>query len=811
MLKNFFKTALRNISRYRIYSTINFVGLTSGLALALLIIGYVRSELSYDRFHEKADRLYRLNYSVPNGLKIASTPPPIAPRMDEFFPEVEVAARLYNRSITIVRPEQNESFEETDVFFADSSIFNMFTFEFVRGNPEDALREKFTVLLNEEMAKKYFGDEDPIGKSLSFANMHSFRVTGVVKNFPETSHFRFNMLVPYDNMYDMETPESARIMRHNYEVNFVISHSFTYVLLRPGADYQAINDRMDDFIKKYAQPQLQVGQIFTLMPITDIHLKSDMLGEPAATNSMSNIAIFAGIGVLTLLIASINYINLSTAQSLSRVKEIGIRKILGSMKYQLIIQFLAESFLFCLIALLFSYVVFYYALPFLNEVTGKNLIFSEVVDKFMLGASGVLLILITLMAGGYPAYFVTQFNSVQSLKSDYTPHSGSQFFRKVLVVFQITIACMLLTGSLVIMKQLDFLTNQPLGFHKDHIVTVPLFSQNLNGIFRAGDSTYRHRVEIFRQRVENESVVVGTALSSNPPGLGAVFRGTVPEGFTEEDNMFIANLSVDYDFASTYDMELVAGRTFSRDFPADPTSSFIVNETAVKEFNWETPEQAIGRNMNREGKKGKVVGVISDFHFMSLTTPVSAMVLEVDPDQFNTLSIRLRDASATEMIQRIEPIWKEMFPEKAFEYTFLAEQLSDQYETYQDFGLIIQSFTLVAILIACLGVYGLILFVVQRKVKEIGVRKVLGASVGNILKMIYRDFAWLILIGFVLAIPLSYYLLDRWLLNFTYRTTIDFATYLISLVILIMTVTLTIGYQALKASLANPVKSLRSE
>lgn len=811
MLQNFFTTAFRNIARYRVYSLINFIGLTSGLALSLLIITYVRSELSYDRFHEKADRLYRLRYTAPNGLELATTPPPIAPRLKDYFPEVENAGRMFSRSVSITHPDNGETFEENNVFFADSSIIDMFSFDFVKGNPKGALHDKFTMLITEEMAEKYFGRQNPIGESLLFSNTLVFKITGVVKNFPENSHVRFSMLVPYENMYDLETDAAAQVMRRNFDINYIISHSYTYVLLKPGANPEAVNAGMSDFIKKYAEPALQVGQIFALMPVPEIHLTSTLLAEPLPTNSMSNLIIFSGIGLLTLLIASINYINLSTAQSLTRIKEIGIRKILGSMKYQLIVQFLAESFLFCLVALVLSYGVFYYALPFLNEITGKNLLFSEAIDPFMLISSCVLLVVITLLAGGYPAYFVTQFNSINALKGDYSARGGSQFLRRVLVVFQLTIACMLLSGSLIIMKQLNFLNDRPLGFEKENILTVPLFSQSLNGIFRQNDSTYRNRLLGYRNIIESEAGISGTALSSNAPGLGATYRGTIPDGFTSEDNLFIANLCVDYDFLETYDMKLIAGRGFSRDFPSDPLSAFIVNETAVREFNWESTEDAIGRAINREGKEGKVIGVISDFHFMSLTTPVSAMILEFDANQFNTLSIRLTTEDPSPVIKRIEAKWREMFAEKAFEYTFLNEQIDNQYRNFRNFGLIIQSFTMVAILIACLGVYGLVLFVVQRKVKEIGVRKVLGASVGNILQMIYRDFAWLLLIGFILAMPLSYYLLNEWLSNFTYHTSIDVLTYLTSLLLLVIVVTFTIGYQAIRASLANPVNSLRSE
>lgn len=811
MLRNFFKTAGRNIVKYKAYSLINFAGLTCGLSLALLILTYVRSELSYDKFHEKADRLYRIKYVAPNGLELATTPPPIAPVMKDFFPEVEDAARVYGRNVSIRRMDGEEAFEENGVFFADSALMKMFTFEFVKGTAETALDDKFTVILTEEMAKKYFGDKDPIGESLLFAGKHPFKVTGVIKRYSDNSHIQFNMLVPYENMFDLESDAAAQALRANLSINFVISHSYTYVLLKPGADPANVDKNMDAFIKKNAQPRLQVGQVFSLMPVPDIHLKSTLLAEPSGTNSMTNIYIFIGVGILTLIIACINYINLSTAQSFSRIKEIGIRKILGSMKYQLISQFMAESFLFCLVSMILSYGVLYSTLPLLNELTGKELNFFNAVDEQMLVLSVVLVLVITLLAGGYPSYFVTQFDSISSLKGEGSSQHGSQFLRRTLVIFQLAIACMLMSGSLLIMKQLDFLSDRPLGFQKEQIINVPLFSQNLNGIFRQNDSTYRVRLQSFRDMIENQTGVKSTALSSNAPGLGATYRGTVPEGFTQQDNMFIANMSVDYDFLKTFDMEVVAGRPFSREFPSDAREGFIVNETAVQEFQWETPEKALGKKLNREGKEGKIIGVVKDFNFSSLTQPMSAMILELNENQLNTLSIRFDNANVQPTLNKLEADWNSMFPEKSFQFNFLDQQLESQYQNFQNFGIIIQTFTWIAILISCLGVYGLVLFVVQRKVKEIGVRKVLGASIGSILTLIYRDFGWLLAIGFVIAIPASYYLMNQWLENFTYRVDIDTLTYLVSFALVLLIVTLTISYQAIKASLANPVKSLRSE
>jgi putative ABC transport system permease protein len=811
MLENFFKTAIRNIVKHKVYSFINYVGLTCGLALALLIIAYVRNETSYDQFHKNAARLYRFGYTVSNGMKIASTPPPIAPALKDYYPEVEEVARMYGRNVSISMPNGTEAFEETNVVFADSAITKMFSFDFLKGNPKRALHDKFTVLINEKMATKYFGNKNPVGESLLFSGQQSFKVIGVVKDFPENSHIRFNMLVPYDDMFDLEDEKTEQVLRNNLAMNFVISHSYTYVLLKEGATPDHINSTMGDFLKKNANPNLLVGQIFDLMAVTDLHLKSNYQGEPTPTNSMTNIYIFIGVGILTLLIAAINYINLSTAQSFNRMKEIGLRKILGSAKSQLITQFLAESFIFCLAALLMSYLIFYLALPQLNVLTGKNLLFTSVLDIKLIFLSIAMLLVLTFLAGGYPAYFVTKFESVNALKGGDQKGGRKQIFRKVLVVFQLAIACMLLSGALLIVKQLNFLEDRPLGYQKEHIINIPLQSQNINGYFQQGDSTFKVRLQTFRDLIEQQSGVRQTTLSSGSPSAGVVFRGTIPEGFTKEDNIFSANLATDYNFLDAFDIQLVAGRSFSKDYGTDPQEAFIVNETAVKEFKWETPQKALGKEINREGKKGKVVGVIKDFNFMSLTTAISPLLLSIDQNQFNTLSIKFENANVEKTITTLESEWNKIFPEKAFEYTFLDEQLNQQYADFKNFGAIIQTFSGIAILIACLGVYGLVLFTVQRKVKEIGVRKVLGATVPSILKLVYKDFALLIVIGFLIAVPVSYYFINQWLDNFVYRTSIDFLTYAISLLVVLVIVSLTISYQSIPAAQANPVNSLRVE
>jgi putative ABC transport system permease protein len=776
-----------------------------------LVLAYVRNETSYDQFHEKAARLYRFGYTVSNGMQIASVPPPIAPPLKDFYPEVEEVARIYGRNVSISVPGSTDAFEETDVMFADSAITKMFSFQFVKGNSNRALYDKFTVLINEEMATKYFGDKDPIGETLIFSGRQPYKVMAVVKDFPENSHIRFNMLVPYDDMFDLEDEKTEQVLRANLAQNFSISHSFTYVLLKEGTSPEHINATMPEFLKKNANPKALVGQTFELMPMVDLHLKSTYQGEPTPTNSMTNIYIFMAVGILTLLIAAINYINLSTAQSLTRMKEIGLRKILGSMKYQLIVQFLAESFLFCCIALMAAYLVFYFTLPLLNLLTGKNLLFVEVIDGRLILFSIGLLVVLTVLAGGYPSYFVTKFETINALKGGDHKGGRRQVLRKALVVFQLAIACMLLSGSLLIVKQLKFLESRPLGFQKEHIINIPLQSQNINGFFQQSDSLFKSKLQTYRELLLQQSGVKQTTLSSGSPGGGAIYRGTLPEGLSTEEITFAANLAVDYDFIETFNIELVAGRSFSRDYGTDIQEAFIINETAVREFKWETPENALGKTIEREGKKGKVVGVVKDFNFSSLTSPITPILLSMDQYLYNTLSIKFENSDVEGKIETLEQEWNKLFPEKAFEFGFLDEQLNEQYESFTNFGWIIQAFAGIAILISCLGVYGLVLFTVQRKVKEIGVRKVLGATVSGILNLVYKDFALLIVIGFLIAVPVSYYFINQWLDNFVYRTTIDGYTYAISLLVILIIVSITISYQSILAAQANPVKSLRNE
>lgn len=813
MLQNIWNTAVRALLRNKVYTLINFSGLTLGLTLALLIITYVRFELSYDNFSPNADRLYRITNTTSFGRSYALTPPALAMYLKDYFAGIEEVARVYERSVSIRLSENQQAFEEEKIYFADSTLLNLMPLQFVAGDEKRVLSEKFTIVINEEMALKYFGKVNPIGEALVLGGKHSFRITGVVRDFPPKSHFHFNMLVPYENMYDLETDANAASMRANLATNFVTTHSYTYVLLKQRASPAEIDDNMPAFIRAYAPPERQVGQRFTLMKVTDIHLHSTLVGEAEAPNSIATLLIFIAVGLLTIAMACINYINLTTAQSLTRVKEIGMRKILGADKKHLVIKFFAESFVFCAVAFLVAYVCVFISLPQLNTLTNRSLTFQDVIDPTVLAFSAGLLLFVTALAGAYPAYFVFQYKTVNALRES-TRGFSHMWLRKALVTLQMSVALALLVASIVIVNQIDFMVSRPLGFEKEQVIAIPLFSDNMNAMYGKIDSDFYNRLQVFRNKIELQPDIVSTSLSSDVPGVGGiVYRSVVPEGFAEEDRMTLPGIATDYDFLKTYDIELVAGRAFDQTFATDATSAYIINESAVTEFGWHSADAAIGKTIFREydGKPGQVIGVVRDFHFDVLTTPITGLLLDINLDQAAVMSMRFSGNDLGSFVKKIATEWSALFPEKSFQYEFVDQQLAREYRSYRQLGTTIHLFTLIAITICTLGVYGLVLFAVQRKVKEIGVRKVLGASTISIMQMIHRDFTLLVLLAIVFAAPFTYWFMHHWLDQFAYRIGLGGLPFLLSTILLLTVVLITISFQVARASMANPVKALRSD
>ena len=813
MLKNYFKTALRNIFRNKTFSLITILGLAVGLTCSMLILIFVVDEISYDKFHSNSSKIYRLRYKIQD-FDIARVPPVFKEHLNDFFPEIEESARLFSRSVSVIVPKSGgdeKRFEQGNVNFTDPEIFRIFDFELVSGDLHMALEEPFTVVLNEEIAANYFDGQNAVGRSIIMEGDQDFKVVAVVKDFPSNSHTHFDMLVPYDNMYDLE-PESIReAVRQNFQQNWMVSHSVTYVSLRQDADPQAVNDRFPNFVDEKIPEQMKKGQAFELQALQDIHLNDDVQAQAEASGSYSFIYIFMAVGILTLLIASINFINLSTVKSLSRGKEIGMRKVLGAWRSNLVFQFLGESIITTVMAAILSFLFTSLLLPEMNVLTNKELEMSTFYQtEVILGFVGIVL-LTSILAGIYPAFFVSGFSPLTSLKGKVSSGKGSLALRKGLIMTQFVISIVLISSSIIVFDQLDMLRNKPLGFKKELMITVPLQSANFNSVFGGVDADKRKKMNAFEEAIAQIPGVVNSTVSSSAPGFGMVNRNVIPEGFTVEDNMLSAVMAVDYDFMETYEIEVISGRSFSLDYSTDNQSAFMINEMAVEDFNFGNLTEAIGKEINLEGKQGNVVGVVSDFNFLPLTEPMRPLIIEISVPQFSVFSIRLGNQNVASSLEKIEGIWNDYFPNETFDHSFLDQNLADSYETQQQFGTLIGYFAFLAIFISCLGSYGVIMYIASQRRKEIGVRKVLGASIPQIVLLLSKRFIVLVIISVFIAIPITYFAADYWLDDFSYRVDISPVSIVIASMATLALVLLTVSQQSIKAAMVNPAKTLKEE
>lgn len=815
MLKNYLTTAVRNLTRNKTFSAINISGLTGGITCCLLIFIFVTDEYSYDKFQTKKDRIYRVHYLIGD-FNIGRIPPVMVEHIRSYFPEVETAGRMFSRGVSVkvpnMNPGESQRFEEPNVYFADSSIMNIFSFDVIKGSIVDGLRKPFTVILNEGIAHKYFGDENPIGKQILMEGNNSFQVAAVVKDFPSNSHIHFDMLVPYDNMYDIELENLRENVKQNFKMNWMVSHSITYVLLKPGSDPVGVDSKFPDFITEKIPESMQKNQSFKLQPLEDIHLNEEIQAQAEPPGSRTFIYIFIAIGILTLLIACINFINLSTARSLQRTKEIGMRKVLGAWKSNLIMQFLGESFVMTIIASALAIGFTIMLLPILNDLTGKELQSEVLYSPSLVMWFAVLFVLTGFLAGIYPAFFATRILPVYSLKGLVSEqNSGGLSFRKGLVIIQFCISMVLISGTLIVFDQLDLLRNKPLGFQKAHLINVPVQSQNFNNVFGGVDENKRQNMNSFEDALTNIPGVIASTASANAPGIGVVNRNVIPEGFTAEDHILAPVYAIDYDFVETYDIQVKEGRDFSKDFGTDHQNAFLINEFAIMEYNFGSGIEALGKEINVEGKKGKVVGVVENFHFLPLTEPMGPMIMEVNTSQFNVFSIRIHNQNIPATLEAIEKTYNDFFPNESFTHSFLDESLEQGYSTQEQLGTVVGYFALLAILISCLGSYGLIMFIASQKMKEVGIRKVLGASISSRVLLLSTRFVLLGVVAMFISVPITIWAASSWLEEFSYRIDISPLSFVASAIITLLLVLVTISIQSLKTALENPVKALRTE
>jgi len=807
-MRSYFKIAVRNLWKYKFTSFINLFGLSVGLTCCLLILVYIVNELSYDRYNEKVDQIYRVTrsfYSVSGTLafNLASVAPPFATLIRNDFPDIEKVVRIIPYGGTFKYDEK--IFNEQNDFFADSNLFDVFTFHVLRGNPKKALSEPFSVLLSEETAIRYFGNEDPMNKVLRWNSQYDFKVTGIYESLPATSHFHPDMLMSFTTLND-----SSIYGTNALATNFGNNSFFTYLLLPP--NYPAsriesgfphlIDENMASEYKGVSGKPSQYTKL-SLQPLKSIHLYSHLDGEIEPNGDISRVYIFSAIALLILLIAGINYMNLSTARSSLRAREIGVRKVIGAQRSQLIVQFLSESVLLTLLAMSVAVVLTLIFIPSLRLLSGQQLSLTGILQGKVLIGLLVLPFIVGILSGIYPALFLSAFQPVIVLKGLFAAASNKINFRKILVVVQFSISIILIIGTVIVFQQLRFIQDTPLGFDKDQVATMTYVFNN--------ESQYNS----FRNELLQTPSIKDVARSSRIPsgrlldGMGArVLVGDSMVPTTESIKM----LTTDYDFFNTYGIEFATGRAFSREFGTD-TSSYILNEAAVKMLGW-TAENAIGKEIIYGGTKGLVIGIAKDFHFESMHQRIVPLIfLHPPPTQpyYGFISVKMNTSNLSASIAQLENIWKKYLPEVPIDNTFLDDRINKLYAADQQQRTIFTIFSCIAIFIACLGLLGLSAFTISQRVKEIGIRKVLGASLNNIVTLLSKDFLMLVIIAALIALPVGWWAMNHWLNEFAYRISIQWWVFVAAMIIAVLVAFATISIQAVRAAMVNPVKNLRTE
>lgn len=810
MLRNYIKIAWRNLVKNKVFSFINIVGLAIGLACFMLIALYVVDELSYDKHNEKAGRIYRVNSDIVFGgtkMALAVTADPMGATLKNDYPQVEQYVRLYTSDGAKRIKKGNVFITEQNVAHADSTLFDVFTLPAVAGDTRTALDEPNTVVLTESMAQKYFGSTDIIGKTLETSENGStlYKVTAIIKDVPHNSHFNLDFFFSMDNV--------------NYQWGNFLSQNFsTYIVLQKGVDAKEFLQMMNkQVIEKYIIPQakefMEVSSIeefekagnkfaYSLTPLTDIHLHSDRKAEIGVNGSILYVYIFSAVAIFILLIACVNFMNLSTARSANRAKEVGIRKVLGTSKKTLIRQFLTESTLTALISLIIASVITVFALPYFNNMADKSLSVSQLMDARFLPFILLLPVVVGVIAGSYPAFFLSSFQPITVLKGKVNAGAKRSGLRSSLVVFQFFTSIILIVGTIVMYRQLNFIQNKKLGFNKDQVLII-----NGTGALREQGNAFMNQV------LALPGVVSGSFSGFLPVASSSRNDNTFSkESVMDSKNGFNMQIwTIDEQYIKTMGMEITKGRNFSRDFPTD-SSALIINETTARVLGYDDP---VGKTIYYNSPDGvmtsfTIIGVVKNFNYQSLRENIGPLCFTLGRSRWAT-SFKVNTANIQSLISNIERTWKSMVPSMPFSYRFLDDAFDEMYRSEQRVGRIALSFAVLAIVIACLGLFGLATYMAEQRTKEIGVRKVLGASVGDIVSMLSKDFAKLVLIAAVIAFPVSWWFMNKWLQDFAYRVDIGWWVFVVAGVAALFIALLTVSVQAIRAAMANPVKSLRTE
>lgn len=799
MFKNYFKIAIRNLSRNKSYATINIIGLAVAIAACLLIFLLIQFETSFDNFHKNKDRIYRIvsvtktpdgtNYSRGNAFPVAQ-----GLRID--YPQLESVARIYfehNKQITVIGDKSEtvqKKFEEKRLFFAEPQFFEIFNFPFLAGNPKTALSEPNTALLTQQTAEKYFGDwHAAINKYIKYDNRKVCKVTGILKNMPSNTDFPLQVVLSFKTS---ENDTSSDWVSTRGNLN-------TFVVLPRNMSAQLFNNTLQTFAKQH-KPNEYANQGYMLQPLTEIHYDSRFGTFNKSTFGKELITALSLIGMFLLVIACVNFINLATAQAVNRSKEVGVRKVIGSSKKQLVIQFLSESFLIVVVAVSIGVAIASVTLPLLNKFLETFIRMSF--DVYRITFLIAVIIVVTILSGLYPAVVISKFNPITALKSKSTNRSaGSLSLRRVLVILQFTIAQTLIIGTLVIIHQMDFFRNASMGFDKDAIVTVPI----------PNDSISQSKISALKSQLLQKTGIKNVSFSTFSPADNIQWDSDFKFENNTKATDFNADLKwADADYFKTYNIKFIAGRPYEE---ADTVRELVVNETMLEKLGIRNPQDILDKKINLfDGKiVALVVGVIKDFHSTSLAKSIKPTILGSWKEAYKLINIKIQPQNAKQTLAGIEKLWSNTYPDYIYQYQFLDDKIASFYKQEDQLSQLYKIFAGIAIIISCLGLYGLISFMAVKRRKEVGVRKVLGATVSNIIYLFSKEFILLIAIAFLIATPIAYYFMHQWLQNFVYRINIEPGIFILTILISVFISALTVGYQAIKAAVANPVKSLRTE
>lgn len=799
MFRNYFKIAWRKIQKNKLYSFINILGLSTGLAACILIGLYVFNELSYDKFNTNSERIARVTMEYGGGgssEQTAVTGNKVGPQLKRTFPQVESYVRMMKSSRVIANG--TNAFDEKNILYADADFFKVFSFKLLQGNTSSALSDPYTIVLTKSIAKKYFGNENPIGKTLRVDDVRDYEITGIVADPPINSQIKYDILLSFNSL-------GASKDEVWFNANYV-----TYLLLHESSQLPRLQQQITAYMKDVSKNELKMSNgdflSLNLEPFEKVHLYSSLDSGLEPNGSIMYVYVLGIIALLILLIACVNYTNLSTAQSMQRSTEIGIRKVLGAGRSSLFWQYIGESAIITTVSIILAFLISIILLPLFSSVTGSNFSISNLLQPssiIMVIAFGIVA---SFLAGAYPAFAMSRIGLVKILKSGFHGASSGGALRKSLIVFQFTISVFLIIVTIVVLRQLTFIQKKDLGFDKDQVLVLPV-----NNKMKAG-------YDALKKAISLNSGVLSVTGAYDDPVFVQWGDGITANNGKDQKSLSVTAMPVDLDFIKTMNMKIVAGTTFTpADFLLQDTSNnnknyrntFILNEKAVRDLGW-TPEDAIGKTISK-GQEGTIKAVVKDFHFSSMHTPIGPMVIFLDTSNIREILVKIKADNVASTLSALKATWNERVPFRPFEYHFLDESFEKIYTTEQRAGKVFTIFSLVAIILACLGLFALAAFTTLQRTKEIGIRKVLGADVSSIAFMVSKEFIMLIVIAILIASPIAWFLGNQWLQGFAYRTSLGWWIFIASGLVALFIALATVSYHAVKAARANPIKSLRTE